>query len=228
MLVEHDAQRLALLLRHGHRHDLAVEEAALLGGQRLGLRRQRHAVLRLALDAEVPRDVLRRLGHRVDAVLRLHEFVHEAPADGRVVDRVAAAERALGLGHHEGRAAHALHAAGDHQPGLAGADGARRRAHRVQARTAQPVDRHARHVDGQACEQGGHAGHVAVVLAGLVGAAVDHILHRRPVQARVAGHQGLERQRAEVIGADAGQRAAVAAEGGAEGVADEGLRSHRR
>ena len=50
----------------------------------------------------------------------LHQLVDEAPADGGVVDRVAAAEGALGLGHHEGRAAHALDAAGDHQLGLAG------------------------------------------------------------------------------------------------------------
>ena len=93
---------------------------------RLRLRGERHAVLRLALDAELGGDVLGRLGHRVDAVQLLHPPVDEAPADRRVVDRVGAAERRLGLGHHERRAAHALDAAGDHQLRLAALDRARR------------------------------------------------------------------------------------------------------
>ncbi len=66
-----------------------------------------------------------------------------------------------------------------------------------------------------------HAGDVAVVLAGLVGAAVDHVGDRGPVDLRVACHQGLDRDGAEVVGAHRRERAAVAAEGRADGVADE-------
>jgi hypothetical protein len=67
-----------------------LEDAALLRCHGLALRGQRHAVLRLALDAELLRDVLRGLGHRVDAVLFLHQLVDETPADRGVVDRIPA------------------------------------------------------------------------------------------------------------------------------------------
>ena len=76
---------------------------------------------------------------------------------------------------------------------------------------------------GQAGEQQGHAGDVAVVLAGLVGAAEDHVLHRFPVHAGVALPQRLQGHGAEVVGADRGEAAGVAADGGADGVADEGV-----
>jgi hypothetical protein len=62
---------------------------------------------------------------------------------------------------------------------------------------------------------------VAVVLAGLVGAAVVDVVDARPVHARVARDEGGDRQRGQVVGAHAGERAAEAAEGGADGVADE-------
>jgi hypothetical protein len=63
------------------------------------------------------------------------------------------AEGALGLGHHERRAAHALDAAGDHQPGFAGLDGARGAAHGIETGAAQAVDGGARHVQRQAGQQ---------------------------------------------------------------------------
>jgi hypothetical protein len=106
-------------------------------------------VLGLALDLVVGGDVLRRLRHGVDAVLFLHQLVDEAPADGGVVHGVVAAEGALGLGHDEGRAAHAFHAAGDHEAGFAGRDGACRGAHGVQAGAAQAVDGGARSSSGR-------------------------------------------------------------------------------
>ena len=110
-----------------HRRDLGVEEAAPSAPPRpsaASASAMRSCASRSILKSVG--DVLGRLGHRVDAVLLLHQLVDEAPADGGVVDRVAARERALGLGHHERRAAHALDAAGDHQLGLAGLDRARR------------------------------------------------------------------------------------------------------
>jgi hypothetical protein len=41
---------------------------------------------------------------------------------------------------------------------------------------AQPVDGRARHRGGQTGEQGGHAGDVAVLLAGAVGVAEVHVV----------------------------------------------------
>jgi hypothetical protein len=47
---------------------ISAEEAGLLRLHGVALAAQRHAVLRLALDAEIGGDVLGRLGHRVHAV----------------------------------------------------------------------------------------------------------------------------------------------------------------
>ena len=68
-----------------------------------------------------------------------------------------------------------------------------------------------RDVDRQAGEQPCHARHVAVVLAGLVGAAEDHVLDQVRLHAGSL-HRGLDRQRREVVRADRGERAAVAAD----------------
>ena len=162
--------------------------AGLLRGHCLHLAGQRHAVLRLTPNSEVGGDVLSRLGHGVHAVLLFHQFIDEAPADGGVVDRVAAAEGAVHLGHDKRGAAHALHAAGNHQAGLAGADGAGGGADRVQPRAAQAVDGGPRHVNRQAGQQAAHVRHIAVVFAGLVGTAKQHITDSRPVHLRVARH----------------------------------------
>ncbi|MPM70561.1 hypothetical protein SDC9_117516 [bioreactor metagenome] len=225
LVLTHD-DRVALLLRQRHRHDFLGQITSGDGGCGLLLRGQRHAVLRVALDLEIVGHVLGRLGHGIHAVLLLHQLVDEAPADGGVIHRVIAAEGAFGLGHHERRAAHALHATGDHQRGLTGLDGTRGRAHGIQARSAQTVQRGARHIRGQTCQQRRHARHVAVVLARLIGAAVDHVGHGLPVHIGVALHECLDGQRAQVVRAHACQCAAVAAKGSADGVADKGLGRH--
>ncbi len=95
---------------------------------------------------------------------------------------------------------------------LAALDRARGDADRVEARSAQAVDGRAGDLDRQSGEQQRHAGDVAVVLAGLVGAAVEHVVDRLPVDAGIALHQRLDGQRGEVVGADGRERAAVAAE----------------
>jgi hypothetical protein len=120
--------------------------------------------------------------------MRFHQFVDETPSNGGVVHSIVAAESAVHLGHDKRRAAHALYAASDHQRGLTRLDCTRRRAQGVQARAAQAVEGGARHIDGQASEQTGHVGHVAVVFAGLVGTAVNHIRHGLPIHLRVARH----------------------------------------
>ena len=96
-------------------------------------------------DVEVLGHVLAGLRHGIDAVLLLHQRIDEAPADGGVVDLGIAREGRLGLRHHEGRARHGFDAAGDHQLGLAGLDGAGGGDDRIHARAAQAVDGGARH-----------------------------------------------------------------------------------
>ena len=123
-----------------HRGDLAGEEAAVLRGLGAHLRAVGEGVLVGAGDLEVLGDVLRGLGHGVDAVLVLHQWVDEAPADRRVVDLGGTGERLGGLAHDERRAGHAFDTAGDHQAGVTGADRARGGADGVKAGAAQTVD----------------------------------------------------------------------------------------
>ena len=226
MLVTRHDKRIALLLRDRHRHDLVVEEARLLRGDGLLLRRQRHPVLRFALDPVVGRDVLRGLRHRVDPVLFLHQLVDEAPTDRRVVDRVVARECGVGLRHYEWRATHALDAAGDHQRSVARPDRSRCTAERIETGSTKPVHRRTRHICRQARKQPSHPRDIAIVLAGLVRATVDHVVDRRPVDIRIARHQRLDRDRAEIVGTHHRQRAAVTADRGADSVANESLSAH--
>src|SRR5690606_41235002 len=69
-------------------------------------------------------------------------------------------------------------------------------------------------------EQCSHAGHVAVVIAGAVGVAEVDVVHGGGVQAGGAFGERAQHVRGQVVGADAGQGAAVAAEGGADRVED--------
>jgi hypothetical protein len=111
-------------------------------------------------------------------------------------------------------------AAGDGEIDLAGTDRARRIADRVEPRSAQPVHRNARNGIRQAREKKRHARNVAIVLAGLVGAADNHLVERRPVGLRIALHQRPDRDGGEIVRPHLRQRAAIAADGGAGGVAE--------
>ncbi len=66
-----------------------------------------------------------------------------------------------------------------------------------------------------------HARDVAVVFAGLVGAAVKHLVELFPVDMGVALLQRAQRHRGQIVGAHLGERAAEAADRRARGVADE-------
>ncbi|CAJ5233299.1 Uncharacterised protein [Burkholderia pseudomallei] len=221
MLVARHDERLALLLRDRHRRDLLRERAVGLRARRLLLAAQRERVLIGAAHAVIGRDIFGRLRHRIDAVPLFHQRIDEAPADGRIEDLGLARERARRLAGHERRAAHALDAAGDHQARLARLDRARGEADRVHPGAAEAVDRRAGHGVRQAGEQQRHARDVAVVLAGLIRAAVDHVVDGGPVDVAVALDERLERHRAEVVGPHRRQRAAVAADGRADCVTQE-------
>ena len=103
-------------------------------------------------------------------------------------------------------------------------DGARGGAHRVHARAAQAVDGGA----GHARSAGRRAATPCVRRCGCPRRpgwrSRRSRRHRSPVDLRVARHQRLQRDRAKVVGAHRRQRAAVAADRRANGVADEGFR----
>ncbi len=92
---------------------------------------------------------------------------------------------------------------------------------------AQPVDGQPADLDREVGEQQGHPGDVAVVLAGLVGAAEDDVLDRAPGRCR----RGRRRARRTVAARSSGrtrrQGAAVAADRGADGLDDPGIAERR-
>src|SRR5262249_41217206 len=112
-------------------------------------------------------------------------------------------------------------AAGDRKVDLAAADPARGIADGVEAGGAEPVDGDTRDRIGDAREQERHARDVAVVLAGLVGAAEHDLVEHGPVDLAVALEERPDRNRGEIVGADLGERAAIAPDRGSHRVADE-------
>ncbi len=62
-------------------------------------------------------------------------------------------------------------------------------------------------------EQARHARHVAVVLAGLVDATIDDVVHRAPVDIGIALHQRLDGMGRQVVDPHGAQAAIVAADG---------------
>ena len=209
MLVAVDHDRVGLAPRDRHRGDLPGQAAV---GRRLGgplLGPQGEPVLVLAADPEVGGDVLGRLRHRVDPVLRLQHRVHEPPADGRVVELGVAVEGGGRLADDERRPAHALHPAGDDQVGLPGPDLPGPDGHRVRPRPAQPVDGRPGHLHRQPGQQHRHPGHVPVVLARLVGAPQDHVVDRRPVHRRQPPRQRPHDMGGQVVRPDPGQHPAI-------------------
>ncbi len=115
-----------------------------------------------------------------------------------------------------------LDAARDGEVGIAGTDRrARREPHRVQARGAEAIDGARPAPIRQARQQQRHARDVAVVLAGLVGAAQIHLVEGRPVDTGMPLHQRLERNRAPDRRPALSARAAgIPADRRADGVAE--------
>ncbi len=220
MLVLGHHHGLALALRDGDRRDVFGQPRLRRRGPLLAAQRVR--VLRRALDAEFFSDVLGGFGHRVDAVLLRHALVHESPADRGVVDLGVAAVGGLGLGHHEGGAAHAFHAAGNDQVGRAAFHRARGVDHGVHPAGAEAVQGDARHAFRQARKQRRHPCDVAIVLAGLVGAAHDHLV--RLDRAAIEG--GGDGMCGQVVGPHRSQRAAISADRSALAGTDVGGTCH--
>ena len=151
-------------------------------------------------------DVLGGLAHALEREQRRHLRVQEAPAERGVVHRaVAARERRGRLRHHQRRARHRLDAAGDEEVAVADGDRARGRDDGLEPRAAQAVHRDAGDRLRQPRQQRRHARDVAVVLAGLVGAAEEDVVDlararrrraRRPPRSRAPRDRRGARRRA--------------------------------
>ena len=63
----------------------------------------------------------------------------------------------------------------------------------------------------------------AVILTGLVGATVDHVIHAAPVDTAVARHKRPHRNGAEIVRPNARKRAAKAADRRADGIYEDGV-----
>jgi hypothetical protein len=218
-----DDEGVALALGDGDGHELRVEVARVLGGGGLLMGGEGEGVLVLARDGVLRHEVLRRLTHLLEGEELPHLGVREAPAEGGVEDRrVADGESHVGLLHGEGRAAHALDAAGEADVAVPHADGARGLHHSFEPRGAEAVEGHGRHGLRQPGEQHAHARDVAVVLARLVRAAgvglVDGVVRHAGAADGLAEDVGEQ-----VVGAHGRQPAADAADGRAAGADDDGI-----
>jgi hypothetical protein len=180
------------------------------GGFLLGAKGE--AILRAAVDLVGFRDVFRRFRHRCGVEIFLDQRIDESPAQRGIVDFRVARECRGRLGNHQRRAAHAFDAARDCERDFAGGNGSRRHRYRLHSRAAQTVYRRRRHAYGHACQQRGHAGHVAIVFAGLVGAAVKNIVDACPIAFLELAPQRGERNGRQIVGANLRQGARVAAD----------------
>ncbi len=182
MLVVVDGDGAGLAARHGDRNDFLSEIAS----RRWPCRRAAASAARTHPDRRArpgtPAATFSPVsGMESTPYCCLHQRIDEAPADGGVEDFGRARERFRGLAHDERRARHRLDAAGNGEIDFTGADGARGGADRIHARGAQAVQRACREPEsGRPASSSGHAGDVAVVFTGLVGAAEDDFLERRP------------------------------------------------
>ena len=114
-----------------------------------------------------------------------HERVHKTPANGGIENFILALESAGGFAHHERRAGHGLHATGNHQVAITGADSAGGKAQRIQTGTAEAVQGGAGNGLWQPGQQEGHPRHVAVVFPRLVRAAKNHVINTFRIQTRI-------------------------------------------
>src|SRR5262245_66259358 len=226
MLVLVDFYRTCLSTWHLHCDDFFGKIAR---GNRLSgtlLRAQRKRILVGACDLKFFRNVLAGFRHGIDAVLLLHQRIDEAPADRRVVNLSASGERLLRLSLYEWRARHRFNAAGDREVHFAGPNSTRGGADCFEARSTEAVQSHARHVVWQARKQERHARNVAVVFAGLIGAAIEDFLELCPIDLRITRHQSLDRNGGKIVRTDLGERAAVTADRGPHGVTNKHIARH--
>ena len=142
------------------------------------------------------------------------------------IDIGRARKRFRRLAHHERRPRHQFDAAGNGEIDLAGADRAASGADGIEARGTETIEGLAGNRFGHARQQQRHARDVAVVLAGLVGAAEKHLIDLGPVEIGMLRHQRLDRDSGQIVGAHLGERTAETADRGPYGIANEHI-THR-
>ena len=213
MLIRSDDEILTATLGNRDGNDFLVKHAGVDSGFRALLASQGKRVLILARDQETVGDILRRLSHRIDAVLLLDRLVNEAPAEGCVIKLGITTVRCALFRQNERRTRHGLHAAGYTECNCAGANSIGDIADSIHAGTAQPVDGHGGHRYRQAGQQHGHARYVAIVFPCLVGAAVGKVLDLHGVEIFITLEQGRDWNCREIVGTHRGQRPSVAADG---------------
>jgi len=108
---------------------------------------------------------------------------------------------------------------------VADADRASRLQDRLGTGRAEPVDGHTGNGHRQPREQPGHPPHIAVLLAGAVGVAQDHVVDLCGIELGVAGEQLGDRCGSQVVRPHARQTSAEPAERGAHGVEQVGVHS---
>ena len=147
-------------------------------------------------------------------------FSKRQPSDVSKTFGGRARERLVGLAEDERRARHALDAAADGDLGVARRDAPDGVAHRLETRPAEAVHGDGRHLVRETREERRHARDVAVVLARLVGRAEGDLIELL-AEGRGALAERDEDVRGQVVGAHRREPAAVAADGGADGVDEE-------
>ena len=220
VLVERRARRQC------DRHQLGAEMTRLLRADRLLMAFQRPSVLRLPGDAVAAGHHLGRLAQADGRIFLREPRIHHAPAQGAIVQRLAAArELTLRLFEDVRGARHALNPTREEAIAVAGLDLARGRDHRLHTRATQPVHRGGRDLNRQPGEQDCHARHVPVVFSRLVGIAEIDVLDAGGIQ-RVALDGLPDDERGEIVRPDVFERPTVASDRGAQRI-DDDRRLHR-
>lgn len=224
MLVSGEGHGLATpLARHLDSDDLLGKKASRFCRCGALLAPKRECVLICPADAEVLGNVFSGAGHRLGPVCGVEGRIDEPPSHCGVFELLVPAESGITLAHDKRRPGHALHATCDGHVHFAGADRAGRGPDRFEAGRTEAIERHAGHLNRQPGQQQAHPGNVAIVLAGLIGAAIEDLVDRPKIQPWVAFLQCGEWHRTQVVCADFGQRSAVATDGSTDGVANEGI-----
>src|SRR5262249_29274816 len=128
---------------------------------------------------------------------------------------------ATGVRAHR-HARHVLDATGDDDVVLAGHDALCREVGGLLAGAAHPIERGPAHIEGQAGDQRGIARNVEALLAELVDAAKNDVLHLGRVHADAAD-EITQDQRREVVGANGRELPVLFADGGANGSDDDSV-----
>ncbi len=218
MLVHGNEKRIAFFLRDGHIEDFFRQAASLDRGGGALLAAQSKSVLIGAGNMKFLGHNFAGFGHGIGAVLGLQGGIHKAPAECGVFEFQIARKRRIGFADDERCAGHAFDAARDQQIQFAALDATRGDGNCIHAGAAEAIDGGAGNFFGQAGEKHSHARDVAIVFAGLIGAAVDDVVERAPIHGRIAFDQLFDRKRGEIVGANARKGAAVTSEGRANGV----------